>query len=154
VLLWRSPFELELGEASPAEVIQRARAARRWRLQGLRVRIRGEQIRARYVVREAAAASLLVARPVQRGSRTYLVGEMRWAAMFVSLFIKAIAPALFGVGLVVWGLADQFWQGTAFGAVLAVTLGWMSVDMRRSTREDQAAEEGPIRESLREALTR
>jgi hypothetical protein len=72
--------------------------------------------------------------------------------MFASLFIKGIAPALFGVGLVVWVRADQFRQGTAFGAVLAVALGWMSVAMLRSTREDRAAEEGLLRESSWEAL--
>lgn len=153
MLRWRSPFELELGEVSPAEVIGRACEARRWRLQGLRVRIRGEEIRARYVVVEAAAASLLVARPVQRGSRTYLVGEMHWAAMFASVFLKGIAPALFGVGLVVWGLVEQTWQGVAFGAVLVVTLGWASIYMLRTTRQDQDLEERLICESLRDALS-
>ena len=150
--MWRSTFELELGDESPAEIMQRARAVRRWRLQGLRLRVRGEQIRARYVLGDASAASLLIARPVQRGSRTYLVGEMRWAAMFVTLFIKGIAPALFGVALLIWGLVDQTWQVIAIGAVLAGTLGWMSIDMLKTASEDQSAEESLIRESLRDAL--
>ena len=64
-------------DVPPARVLRDARDTGRWRLQGLRVRVCGEEIRARYVVGEAAAASLLVARPVQRGEcTTYLVGEM------------------------------------------------------------------------------
>jgi len=154
VLRWRSPFEVELGEVSPIEVLQRARDAGRWRLKGLRVRVRGEKIRARYVEGDASAASLLVARPVQRGGSTYLVGEMHWAAMFVTVFIKGIAPALFGIGLVVWGLVDQTWQVVAIGAFLAATLGWMSIDMLKTPREDQAGEEALIRQALRDALSR
>lgn len=107
------------------------------------MRVCGEEIRARYVVGEAAAASLLVARPVQRGEcTTYLVGEMHWAAMFVTLFVKRIAPALSGVGLLVWGLVDQTWQLVAFGAVLTLTLGWMSIDMLRTTGQDQRVRVG------------
>ena len=73
---------------------------------------------------------------------TYLVGEMHWAAMFVTLFVKRIAPALSGVGLLVWGLVDQTWQLVAFGAVLTLTLGWMSIDMLRTTGQDQRVRVG------------
>jgi hypothetical protein len=73
VLKWRSHFELDLGDVKSIEVLQRARASPRERLQGLRLRVIGKQIRARYVVGQASAASLLIVGPEQRGSRTYLV---------------------------------------------------------------------------------
>jgi hypothetical protein len=77
---------------------------------------------------------------------------MRWAAMFVMLGLQGVAPAVLGMALVVAGLSDHSWQVIAIGIVLAVTMGWMSVDMLRTAGENQAAEEFLIRESLREAL--
>jgi hypothetical protein len=152
VLTWRSPYELELGEPSPATVLSRAGSARRKGPQRLRLRVRGESIRARYMVGAASDASLLVARPVQRGDRTFLVGQMRWAAMFASILIRGVVPALAGLVVMLWGLADLLWPAVAIGAVLAASLGWMSLSLLRSAGDDQEAEQEMLSQALRELL--
>jgi hypothetical protein len=77
---------------------------------------------------------------------------MHWAAMFVAIAIRGVAPALFGVGLVAWGLVDRLWPAVGFGAVLALSLGWMSLTALKSAGENQEAEQELLARALRQLL--
>ena len=101
----------------------------------------------------AADASLLVATLEVREGRTYLVGEMRWAALYASLLITLVAPTLMGFALMAWALVDGPWFVAAGAALFSVSLGWMSWLSLRSIEEDQELEQGLLEEELRRLLS-
>lgn len=149
---WRSSFELEIANQTPDEVLDAVRRVGIWHPQGLRVRVRGNRIRARRVQGAASDTPLLKASVNPAGPHTRLVGKMHWAASHVDTFLQLIAPALFGFGIAIWGIVDSAWQPIAIGGTLALVLGWLSVSVLRSWCQTREVEISLMRKALVDAI--
>ena len=96
---WTSDFELDIAGRSPGDLADLC-SRRGPRFDGLRVRISGEQLRARYVIGAAASAPLLKAHLVSTASGTRVVGRIHrrksrsgdpWTVLFEHSLLDAFA---------------------------------------------------------------
>ena len=126
---WKSSFEMEIPDRSPQDV--RDLCVRRgFRLSGLRVRLAGDQLRARYVVGEAASAPLLKAKLVPTSSGTRIVGGVHWAAAYVHDFLYTAFALVVGLGSVVYAVGSNEWVPAVIGAALVLLGGWLAYGSR------------------------
>ena len=148
--LWTSSFHMEIVDRTPDEVLDTLRQVGVWHLRGLRVRVRGNRIRARRV--EGPDSPLLKVVVEAAGPHTRLVGEMHWAATHADLVIRCIAPAVLGLGIAIWGIVDAAWQAIAIGGALALFMGGVSVAVARLSWQNRDFELSLMREALAVAV--
>lgn len=129
-LPWKLSFDLEIPGRSPDDVRELC-VRRGFHFSGLRMRISGDRLRARYVMDEAASAPLLKAGLLPTSTGTRVVGQVHLAAPIINTVMYVGFGLLLGLGLVVAGIATHAWQAVALGTPLVLLCGWFSIDMVR-----------------------
>ena len=125
---------------------------REFKLSGLRVRLSGEHLRARYVSGPAASAPLLKAQLVPASTGTRVVGQVHWAAPIVYWLIYIGTGLLMGLFCLVAGIAQHAWQPEAIGIPLVLFFGWWAIDECRNVDEDRESHQMLFERALLEAF--
>ena len=150
--MWTSNFDLEIPGRSPVEVRELC-VRRGFALSGLRVRVSGDRLRARYVADESAAAPLLKAKLVPTGTGTRVVGQVHLAAPIIHSVMYVGVGLLGGLGVVVAGIATQAWEPVVMGSPLVLLSGWAGTYALRN-RDDLDAYRVVFERSLLDAFAR
>ena len=130
-LTWKLNFDLEIPGRSPDDVRELC-MRRGFRFSGLRMRISGDHLRARYVMDEAASAPLLNAGLLPTSTGTRVVGQVHLVAPIINTIMYLGFGLLMGLGVVVAGIATHAWQAVAIGTPLVLLCGWFSIDAVRN----------------------
>lgn len=147
---WKSPFHLDLPERAVADVRDQVRARRRGGRSGLRgLRVRGDQLRARYVIGDAMSAPLLRARLIDTERGTRLDGEVSWGAVYYGALLHVAGLALLGLISVGFTVSQHAWQPLVLGVFAFALSGVLGVIAVRGLAAQRHAYANGFEDDLR-----
>lgn len=143
---WKTPFELVLDGRSPTQLATEARAkSAGWFSVGLRVRVRGDRLRARYnELSRYSVAPLLKAKLVPTATGLVVRGHIYWTVLLGARLISALAALGFAVACAVFAARADWWA-IWWGVTSAV---FVFVAVTYSDSQNRSFEEGRLRRDL------